>query len=54
MNRDLSLKKRPKAKLPPEKLYAILCGIYPEKMAQELFNNLQKPPKKGGNKNATD
>lgn len=54
MKRDLSLKKCPKAKLPPKKLYEILCGIYPEEIAQELFNNLQKPPKKGDIDNATD
>lgn len=46
MNRDLSLKKRPKAKLPPEKLHEILCGIYPEELAQKLFSDLQKPPRK--------
>ena len=44
----MSIKKRKTRKvresknLPPEKLHEILCGIYPEKIADELFINLSK------------
>lgn len=44
----MSIKKRKKRKgresknLPPEKLHEILCGIYPEEIADELFLNLSK------------
>lgn len=39
--------KREKRKLPPEKLYEILRGIYPKDVADELFTKLtgSKPPK---------
>lgn len=33
---------RDKPNLPPEKLLSILRGMYPEEMAQEIFENLQK------------
>ena len=33
---------RDKLNLPPEKLLSILRGMYPEEMAQEIFENLQK------------
>lgn len=33
---------RDKLTIPPEKLLSILRGMYPEEMAQEIFENLRK------------
>lgn len=33
---------RDKLNLTPEKLFSILRGMYPEEIAQEIFENLQK------------
>lgn len=41
---------RDKPTLPPEKLLSILRGMYPEEMAQEIFENLSKE----GDENETD
>ena len=56
----MSVKKRKTRKgresknLPPEKLHEILCGIYPEKIADELFLNLieRETNEKGGGADA--
>ena len=40
--RNFELRRRDKPNLPPEKLLSILRGMYPEEMAQEIFENLQK------------
>ena len=41
--------KREKRKLPPEKLYEILRGIYPKDIADERYKKLtgSKPPEEG-------
>lgn len=41
---------RDKLNLPPEKLLSILRGMYPEEIAQEIFENLSKE----GEKSDTD
>lgn len=38
--RDIKLKPRETGNLPPEKLLEILRGIYPKKIADELFVDL--------------
>ena len=40
--RNFERRMRDKPNLPPDKLLDILRGIYPEEMAQEIFENLQK------------
>ena len=42
MNRDVGLKPREVGDLPSEKLLEILRGVYPEEIAQGLFQKLQK------------
>lgn len=46
MKRDLRLKPRKDASLPPQKLYVILRGIYPKDVADEKYTELTglKPP----------
>ena len=40
MKRDATLKPGETETLPPEKLFRILCGIYPLEVAQEIFERL--------------
>lgn len=44
--REVSLKPRKEASLPPEKLHQILCRIYPEEIADKIFHDLTggEPP----------
>ena len=47
MQHDFNLKRREERKLPPEKLYTILRGIFPKEIADEKFTELigLNPPK---------
>ena len=47
--REVGLKPRKEASLPPEKLHQILCGIYPREIADKIFCDLTgaEPPKDG-------
>lgn len=49
MKREFKKKGRETKHLPPEKLYAILCGIYPKEIADEKYVELMglKPPESG-------
>ena len=40
MKHDFSMKRREERKIPPEKLYVILRGIYPKKIADEKYTEL--------------
>ena len=44
--REVGLKQR-KKNLPPDKLYKILCGIYPKDAADKIYKDLTglEPPK---------
>ena len=42
MKRDVGLKPRVSKDLPADKLLEILRGIYPDEIAQELFQKLTK------------
>lgn len=46
--RNFVLKRRDTAHIPAEKLLSILRGIYPEEMAQEIFETLQGKMRGGG------
>jgi len=47
MKHDFSMKRREERKIPPEKLYVILRGIYPKEIADEKYTELigLTPPK---------
>lgn len=47
MKRDFRMKRREVRKLPPERLYVILRGIYPKEIADEKYTELTglTPPK---------
>lgn len=49
MKRDATLKPGETETLPPEKLFRILCGIYPLEVAQEIFERLSRYSKGGHN-----
>ena len=44
--REVCLKSRKEASLPPEKLHQILCGIYPREIADKIFHDItrEEPP----------
>lgn len=50
MKREFKKKGRETKRLPPEKLYTILCGIYPKEIADEKYTELMglKPPESEG------
>jgi hypothetical protein len=50
-NRSGGMTRRDTAHIPSEKLLSILRGIYPEEIAQEVFETLQR---RGGDDNAAD